>query len=86
MLTTAVIKDTSIVIGIVASIIGAGIGYGKHSQAIVETKEKVIEVKKDVKDNQNINIEQTIALEKQAVILEQVATTLEKVEKKLDKQ
>jgi len=83
------IKEGSIVIGIISSLLLGGMSLGKQSQSLADTKEVIVEIKDSVKENQKINVEQTIALTKQSVILEGVVKTQEKqnqvLEKLLDK-
>lgn len=85
------LKEFSIVFGIVASIVGASVGYGKHSQEIKDTKEILIEVKTDAKEKMAIHRQEIKELNeaiaensevnvRQTVVLESITKVLEKLD------
>jgi len=71
--------------GIIATLIGGGIGYGQLQGQVKATKEVVIENKTEIKENQKINVEQTVALTELGFTLKGVSKALDKVVEKLDK-
>ena len=79
------IKEIAIALGICGSLIGVGLTYQKTADTAVHAEETVQEVKTEVKENREINVQQTVALTILGENLKQVAKTLDKVEKKLDK-
>lgn len=71
------IKKISIVLGIIVVMGGGFIGYGRlqarqevSEERIEEAKAALKEAKVEIKENRNINIEQTILLNKSSVIME----------------
>ena len=83
------VKELSVVIGLVLTIIGAGVGYGQLQAKANETEKKVEEVKEDIKSTEeaidteeNINIRQTIMLENMSKIQERAINALERLEAK----
>ena len=79
------LKEIAIISAIIATIVGGGVSYGKSSQSINNTRDEVREVKVSVKENQEVNVQQTVTLTKLGVTLSQVAKTLDRVVEKLEK-
>ena len=90
------IKDLAIVFGIVASIIGAGVAYGKVSQQIDDTIRIVDTNKEDIGRDivvlqeelivkRSIDLEQTVLIQQVVVEVRNIAKITEKLEKKLDR-
>ena len=80
------LKTASVVVGVLAVLLGAAIGYGQLQGTVEDTEEKVAEVKEEVKEvedkaeeNENINIAQT-------VLLEQLSKTVDLLNQKVDKE
>ena len=67
----------------IAIICGASFGYGKNAQKIEGNKESIVEVKEDQKNDDKVNMEQTVALTRLSTVQERVVKLLDKLEKKL---
>lgn len=78
-------KTAMLGFGMLSTLLVGGVGYGQLQGQVKSTKESVIENKKEIKDNQKINVEQTIVLTELGVTLRGVSKALDKVVEKLDK-
>ncbi|GAF75190.1 unnamed protein product [marine sediment metagenome] len=90
------LKEIGMPIAIISSIVGAGVGYGKLSTQVdntlqvvveekVERKEVVDEIKKEIREKRDMDMQQSILIQKVSTQLESNTKLIEKIEKKLDK-
>jgi len=82
-LSMTALREGAIIFTLVGSLVTVGVSFGVHAEAIKDTKEDVVEIKVDVKENHFVNIDQTIAIKEQAIILKQTADTLNMIQQKL---
>lgn len=79
------IRDMAVVFGIIASIIGAAIAYGSNIKEIKDTKESLFEfktdVKKELKENRDINLQQTVLLKETSIRLEGLTDAIKDLKK-----
>jgi len=79
------IKTTVIVFGIISSIVGAAVAYGASMEKITENQKDIEEVKVELKEKRDIDLEQTVLIKEVVVEIKNIAKITEKLEKKLDK-
>lgn len=70
--------------GLFITILGGGVGYGQLQKQVKVTEEVVKENKAEIKENQKINVEQTVVLAELGITLRGVSKALDKVVEKLD--
>lgn len=90
------VKDIGIALGVMASIIGAGVGYGRVSaqvdntiKVVAENKKETVkdvdEIKEELREKRAVDLQQSIILNKTVFQLERNTKILDKIEDKMDK-
>ena len=79
------IKNLGMVIGIVASIVGAGIAFGINSNAIANTIKTQDEIKSEQHRKRAILLEHSKILERVSTQLTSNSKMIERIQKKMDR-
>ena len=77
--------NLKMILAVSGMLIGGGIGFGSLQAQTSNIKESTKDNKNDIKENQQINVEQTVALTELGVTLKGVSKALDKVVEKLEK-